>query len=444
MPLLWPSARATARAGLANMQDLPGAYWPGAPDEPDRCNMYGWINEEIQAQKPLFWTNRSDCNPFYHMFNPPGYVPYEWGAHAPHYYAYCAGCPANLTHCTSPSTPPPSPPPPPSEPPLPPGEPPAPPPFPPPPLELEPVWLLPRDQCGWSGEFNDRYPYVTGAAALQGCLDFGCTGLANASFLNSSKHRYAVDPVDKPTLESERCYAAWYIDDVEDVSSPTYFMRETPSQACGSGLGSYRTGTKAVGRRLRGCPHIHMPFPPPSPPPPSPPPPTPPPFPPAPEHPSPEIPTPAGPPNPPASPERPAAPPPRPRSRRHLTRRQWSRRRTRRRHRRPVRHQSTKARPPGVAHCLGRRRRSIVAQHRVGAGRDATYGQCDEDGSPYERNTMQHAKWVEECERRKRRQQQQQLLQAKQPRPKGAFASKAPNQGEKKRDGAILYSQVGF
>ena len=73
-----------------------------------------------------------------------------------------------------------------------------------------------------------------------------------------------------------------------------------------------------------------------------------------------------------------------------------------------------------------------------------TYGQCDEDGSPYERNTMQHAKWVEECERRKRRLQQQQLLQAKQPRPKGAFASKAPNQGEKKRDGAILYSQVGF
>ena len=69
-------------AGLANMQDLPGAYWPGAPDEPDRCNMYGWINEEIQAQKPLFWTNRSDCNPFYHMFDPPGYVPDEWGAHA--------------------------------------------------------------------------------------------------------------------------------------------------------------------------------------------------------------------------------------------------------------------------------------------------------------------------------------------------------------------------
>ena len=72
-----------------------------------------------------------------------------------------------------------------------------------------------------------------------------------------------------------------------------------------------------------------------------------------------------------------------------------------------------------------------------------TYGHCDEDGSPYERNTMQHAKWVEECERKKRRlQQQQQLLQSKQPRPKGLFASQAPNQGEKNGKGPILYSHL--
>jgi hypothetical protein len=165
--------------------------------------------------------------------------------------------------------------------------------------------------------FEEKYPYTTGAAALQGCLDFGCTGLANASFLNSSAHRYAVDAVDKPTLESERCYAAWYIDDVENVSSPTYFIRETPRQACGNELGylqNWNEGRWAAG--CVGCPHIHTcPFPPPSPPPPSPPPPTPPPFPPRPPHAPPTSPPdvspPSTPPSPPHSPpwEQPMVPP---------------------------------------------------------------------------------------------------------------------------------------
>jgi len=293
---------------LANELDLEGAYYPAYPDWPDRCHSYGWTQLQSFAFKPMYWTNRSACNPNYALYTPPGFVPDEWDAYAPHYVAYCVGCPVNLTDCTAPATPPPSTPPPPSEPPSPPGDPPAPPPFPPPPLVLEPVWQLPRDQCGWSGGFNDKYPYTTGAEALQGCLDFGCTGLANASFLNSSAHRYAVDPVDKPTLESDRCYAAWYIDDVEGVSSPTYFMRENPHQACGNGLGylqNWNEGRWAAG--CVGCPHIHTcPFPPPSPPPPSPPHPEPPPFPP------PATPPPAAPPALPAPPAipTPATPPP--------------------------------------------------------------------------------------------------------------------------------------
>ena len=297
-------------------------------DIPDGNPLWGWVGDRAKPVLHLV-ENASDrgaaetsktCGG-----QPLGFQEHDHPLFTTAAWAYCMECPYNLTKCTSPSLPPPASPPPPSPPPSPPPPSPpepSPPPFPPPPETptlLEPVWQLPRDQCGWSGlsRFEEKYPYTTGAAALQGCLDFGCTGLANASFLNSSAHRYAVDAVDKPTLESERCYAAWYIDDVENVSSPTYFIRETPRQACGNELGylqNWNEGRWAAG--CVGCPHIHTcPFPPPSPPPPSPPPPTPPPFPPRPPHAPPTSPPdvspPSTPPSPPHSPpwEQPMVPP---------------------------------------------------------------------------------------------------------------------------------------
>lgn len=249
-------------------------------------------------------------------------------------YALCIGCPVvNFTDCSPPSAPPSAPPSLPPSLPTPSSPPPAPPPFPPPPSEpapaLVPVWLLPKDQCGWTGTFSEKYPYATAQQALDGCESHGCTGgLANASMLNSTGHRYANDPVDRPTSESEKCYAAWLVDDAgvgtgEHIK--TYFMRDAsrPLGPCGTVAIGYQTWTQEAAAACLGCPAVHTcPSPPPlvpapSSPPrfpplvpaPSSPPPSPPPMPPHPDTPPPSNPPSPASPSPPSLPPLPPSPP---------------------------------------------------------------------------------------------------------------------------------------
>ena len=228
-------------------------------------------------------------------------------------YALCVECPVlNFTDCSPPSTPPSVPPGFPPSLPTPSSPPPAPPPFPPPPSqptpELIPIWFLPRDECGGSALTGAvKYPYTSAAAAEQGCLDYGCTGgMANASMLNSSAYRYAKDPVDMSTNESEKCYAAWLVDDASVGTGEhikTYFMRNAsrPLGPCGTNPVGYQVWTQKAAAACLGCPDVHTcPSPPPLVPAPS----SPPQFPPS-------IPEPSGPPpSPPPMPPHPDAPPP--------------------------------------------------------------------------------------------------------------------------------------
>ena len=238
----------------------------------------------------------------------------------------------------APSTPPPGGPPllpPPTPPPFPPPQQPS---APPPRELLDTIHNLPRHLCG--GPSIDpntglpiKYPYASAAEAIDACLAYNCTGLANISFINSPDWWFADGhgaDTGNSTAEVDMCRAAWYINDIDLGGLSQYVMgwHMHTADRIGVGCGSagYNEWTQAsAGAGCIGCPRYldRCPSPPPFPPmdppvsppltpppppvipiPPSVPPPAPPPFPPVP----PGIPPP-GCPSPPVEPPPPLAPP---------------------------------------------------------------------------------------------------------------------------------------
>jgi hypothetical protein len=207
----------------------------------------------------------------------------------------------------SPSLPPPAPlEPPPSPPPMPPGTPlapptpglpPAAPPLPPAQPPDKVIQLLVQNQCyppggqPWAGltgqDFHTaRYPYASRAEARQACLDAGCDGLANASWLTSSDY-YFLKQTDANDVYNGKCRTAWYENDYwppdhadPDWDGPLLYMRVSSPTCMGGQTGYIKWTTTSTGdAACYGCPpdRHECPMPPPSPPPPSPPPPSPPP-----------------------------------------------------------------------------------------------------------------------------------------------------------------------
>jgi hypothetical protein len=206
----------------------------------------------------------------------------------------------------APESPPPLSPPPPTPPPFPP---PAPPTLPSPEaVLLTTIHHLPRHLCGGSpidpvtGNLI-KYPYASAAEAIDACLSYNCTGLANLSFINSTDYWFANGhgaDTGNSTAEVDMCLAAWYINDIGFDGSSEYvmawYMHTSDRVGVGCGMAGYnkwRMGSAGAG--CIGCPRYldRCPSPPPFPPMPPP------------EHPPPQIPAPV---SPPVSPE--PSPPP--------------------------------------------------------------------------------------------------------------------------------------
>jgi len=151
--------------------------------------------------------------------------------------------------------------------------------------ELIPVHVVPKHKCdGDTLTGAARYPYATHTEAQAACVDQGCSGgLAPASALNSAWYAWrgvhAAD--DKSTAEIELCYAAWYVNDinfqVEGVAESheqLYFMHSAnPPVGCGNqGMNHWLDNPINSAAACLGCPYYLERCP--SPPPASPPPPT--------------------------------------------------------------------------------------------------------------------------------------------------------------------------
>ena len=298
-------------SGLANSTQLVDAHFPGVhgndphedmcvvdADHPDGDAHYSWVGDSSTDLYYYIHPNRTtgaDCIEFGVGLQFKDTINYFGGPPLLDGYAACVGCPLALADCTSPSTPPPASPPPPNAPPDPPPEtppsplpppfppsPPFPPPFPPSPRELlDTIHHLPRHLCG--GPPIDpntgspvKYPYATAAEAIDACLSYNCTGLANMSFINSTDYWFADGhgaDTGNSTAEVDMCRAAWYINDVDLGGASQYvmgwYMHTADRIGQGCGPAGYNEWTQAsAGAGCIGCPrHLDLcPSPPPDPP----------------------------------------------------------------------------------------------------------------------------------------------------------------------------------
>ena len=161
----------------------------------------------------------------------------------------------------------------------PPPSPPSPPPAPPP----TPLMLLPQFACGARAAWDDvedqmaqnqlRYPYANESAAHQGCLDHGCSGLANVSVLTEPGFAWVPKlPLRTVDAGGEMCVAAWYRGveavpgNAQDAQAVWYMHTEAPNcRNVGFNFWSPASGGGGAAACL-GCPLSLLCSPPPPPP----------------------------------------------------------------------------------------------------------------------------------------------------------------------------------
>ena len=148
---------------------------------------------------------------------------------------------------------------------------------PPPPVQT--IHQLPRHTCGGS----PQAPHNNAADAHAECLSYGCTGLANLSFINSPHYMYAGQQganTGNTTDTRSLCSASWYINDLTVLGTDPHVMafymhnlgNLAPGGACGNVGWNAWNGNFAAAACVGCAPHLDKcPSPPPASPPASPP-----------------------------------------------------------------------------------------------------------------------------------------------------------------------------
>ena len=146
--------------------------------------------------------------------------------------------------------------------------------------ELPPynAWIIPQDVCGYVNTGNaGRYIYDSRDYANQGCLDYGCTGLADPAMAESATFDWQSTLTEDNAYQQAsggggRCATAWWATNITGLegNTPGYYMHVTGTPGCGV-TGWNPWGSLLAAAACIGCPQLQScPSPPPSvPPPPS-------------------------------------------------------------------------------------------------------------------------------------------------------------------------------